>query len=1189
MTSLLRSISISAIMASALLGSVPSAPLAAASPTPTSGGFLSDSVAGGGVSPALISPPTLALGFVSTPVFSGLTNPTAARFAPDGSVFVIEKTGIVLRYASISSGTPTVFADLSTEVNSYWDRGLMGLALAPNYPTDPSVYVLYAYDHNPVHDYNPSAPASWNDNCPSPPGALTDGCPIISRLSKLTANAGGASWSGTETVLLSGWCQQGPSHSTDNLAFGPDGYLYVSAGEGDMFSVADYGQMGGTTSPLVTPANPCGDPPGTAGTALIPPAAEGGMLRAQSVLRTNGPALLSGSLLRINPATGAGVSGNPFYGSSDANAQKILSYGLRNPFRFTFRPGFATQVWIGDVGNSTWEEIDQAIVPTTSSPVSTTANNFGWPCYEGHAAGITYGSTVITQCTTLINATTATGPYYTYNHAAHISAGEACRTGSSSISAIAFYSGSAYPAAYHGALFFGDHSRDCIWAMLPDASGNPDPTNIVPIVTGSPTASTYWVGPVDLESGPDGNLYYVNLDTGTINRLSYGLPSALIKSDVTNGNAPLTVHFDGTGSSDPAGLGLTYAWTVPGGSCDNLSAAGPTCIFTGVGTANVTLKVTDANNATNTSLAYPITSGDVPPVPVIDSIDGAAPPAQPGAPYPPPAVRPAGVPAFWSVGDNISFAGHATSAVDGSEPAANLSWQLIMHHCPSDCHLHDLQTWTGAAGGSFSAPDHPYPSYLEVMLTATDAHGLSASSSIYLYPRTAVINLGSVPAGIDITASGTTLTAPASATFMDNGAVSLGVPASATIGGVSYVFSSWSDGGAATHTVTVHAGASYTANYTAVSGDTYHPISPVRLIDSRLNYGLSRLHSGLPQTFAVAGQVGIPANAVAISGNAVSVGSSVGGYFAFTTSPTSTPGTSTLNFPTGDLRANNIIIGLGPGGTLSVVYIGGSGSADIVLDITGYFTADGSGDTYHAMAPVRVVDSRINQGVTGALHTGLPKTFAVAGVGGIPANAVAITGNLATVGSTTGGYFALTTTPTAHPATSTLNFPRADVRANGVVMPLTGGGISVVYISSAGATADIVFDVTGFFTADGSGVLYHVLTPARLVDSRLNYGLGRLHTNGPATFAVAGRVGVPAGAVAITGNLTTVGSTGGGYFALTTAPTSAPSTSTLNFPRADVRANGVVMTLTGGNISVVYKATSGSSADIVFDVTGFFK
>jgi glucose/arabinose dehydrogenase len=1161
-------------------------------------GFLNDactsSAVAGGVSPAVVGTLTLAAGFSDSVVFAGLTNPTSIRFAADGSVWVLQKAGQILRYSSINATTHTVWADLSAEVNSYWDRGLMGLALAPNFPTDPSVYVLYTYDHNPVHDYLSSAPAVWNDACPSNPGALTDGCPTLGRLSKLTANAAGTTWTGTETVMLQGWCQQGPSHSMDNLGFGPDGYLYVTAGEGDMFNVADYGQMGGSQSPIVTPANPCGDPPSPAGTALTAPTAEGGMLRSQSALRPGGPVVLNGTMLRINPNTVAGAPGNPFATSSDATAQKILAYGLRNPFRFTFRPGFPNQVWIGDVGNSTWESIDQVPIPTSGGSLSATANNFGWPCYEGGHTGITYGNTVITQCTNLINSGIVNQPYYTYNHAANIATGEACRTGSSSISALSFYSGTAYPAAYQGALFFGDHSRDCIWAMLPDASGNPNPANIVPVVTGSPTASTYWTGVVDLESGPGGNLYYVNLDNGTINRLTYGLPSALIKSDVTTGNVPLVVHFDGSASSDPIGLGLSYAWTVPGGVCDSLTIAKPTCTFSTAGGWNVTLKVTDANSNQNTGVAYKITSGDTPPLVVIDTINGATPPTQPGLPSPPPAIRPAGVPAFWNVGDNISFTGHATSTLDGTEPAANLSWQLIMHHCPSDCHLHFLQTWTGAASGSFSAPDHPYPSYLEVMLTATDSLGVSSSTSIYLYPKTATININSVPAGLSLTVGGNPVTTPGQATFMNGGAVSLAALASVTIGGQSYNFTSWSDGGALSHTVTAVDGASYTANYQAVvvkvQNATYHPLTPIRLVDSRLNYGLTKLQDHVPQTFAVTGHVGVPANAVAVTGNVATCDSTGGGYFALTTTPTSTPSTSTINFPAGDIRANNVTMALGPGGTISVVFNSwGGASSDIVFDVTGYFTNDATGDTYHPLTPIRLADSRFNYGLT-RLQNRAPQILAVTGHVGVPANAVAVTGNVVSVSSTYGGYFALTTAPTSTPVTSTVNFPTGDIRANGVTMALGAGGtIAVTYASIPGSSSDIVFDVTGYFTADATGDGYKLMSPTRLLDSRFGQGITILGDHAPRTFAVAGQVGVPANAVAITGNLVAVIPSGGGYFALTTAPTSTPSTSTINFPAGDIRANGVTVALgASGTLSVVYNSWGGASSQIVFDVTGYF-
>ena len=85
---------------------------------------------------------------------------------------------------------------------------------------------------------------------------------------------------GTEQVLVEDWCQQYPVHTGGGLAFGADGYLYFSGGDGSTASFWDYGQTG-------TPANPCGDPPGAVGDLLTPPTAEGGRLRVQD-LRTAG-------------------------------------------------------------------------------------------------------------------------------------------------------------------------------------------------------------------------------------------------------------------------------------------------------------------------------------------------------------------------------------------------------------------------------------------------------------------------------------------------------------------------------------------------------------------------------------------------------------------------------------------------------------------------------------------------------------------------------------------------------------------------------------------------------------------------------------------------------------------------------------------------------------------------------------
>jgi hypothetical protein len=73
--------------------------------------------------------------FQDTIVFNGLTQPMTVRFASDGRVFVTEKSGRILIYSNLSDTTPTLFADLSTNVHDFWDRGLMSLALAPNFPT----------------------------------------------------------------------------------------------------------------------------------------------------------------------------------------------------------------------------------------------------------------------------------------------------------------------------------------------------------------------------------------------------------------------------------------------------------------------------------------------------------------------------------------------------------------------------------------------------------------------------------------------------------------------------------------------------------------------------------------------------------------------------------------------------------------------------------------------------------------------------------------------------------------------------------------------------------------------------------------------------------------------------------------------------------------------------------------------
>ena len=331
---------------------------------------------------------TTPTGFSESVVFSGLTNPTALRFSPDGRIFVAEKRGVIKVFDSLTDTTPTVFADLNANVHNFWDRGLLGMTLDPEFPANPYVYVLYTYDHE-LGSLSPAprwgTPGVYSDPCPTPPGPTADGCLVSGRLSRLTAS--GNTMTGSEQVLVEDWCQQYPSHSIGSVEFGRSGALYASGGDGASFNFADWGQDG-------NPLNPCGDPPGGVGATLSPPTAEGGALRSQDLQTTGDPVSLDGSVIRVDPATGAGLATNPLASSTDPNARRIVAYGLRNPFRITERPG-TDELWIGDVGWNDWEEINRL------EPSSSQVRNFGWPCYEGNGRQAGYDGANLSVCENL--------------------------------------------------------------------------------------------------------------------------------------------------------------------------------------------------------------------------------------------------------------------------------------------------------------------------------------------------------------------------------------------------------------------------------------------------------------------------------------------------------------------------------------------------------------------------------------------------------------------------------------------------------------------------------------------------------------------------------------------------------------------------------------------------------------------
>ncbi len=586
---------------------------------------------------------TLPPGFQESTVFSGLTNPTVVRFSPDGRVFVAEKSGLIKVFDSLSDPSPTLFADLSTNVHNFWDRGLLGFALDPGFPATPYVYVLYAHDAA-IGGVAPrwGTPGVLSDPCPTPPGATADGCVVSGRLSRL--QAAGNTMTGTEQVLIEDWCQQYPSHSVGSLAFGDDGALYVSGGDGASFNFADWGQDG-------SPLNPCGDPPGSPGSVLTPPTAEGGALRSQDLRTGADPTSLDGALLRVDPATGQGLPDNPLAFSSDPNARRIVAYGFRNPFRIGVRPR-TSEIWVGDVGWNTWEEVDRV---QRGSEVL----NFGWPCYEGTGRQSGYDGANLNICENLYaaGAGAVTAPYYAWNHSALVVPGETCPTGGSSAAGTAFYDGGNYPG-YAGALFFADYSRDCIWAMRAGADGLPDPAVRVTFAAGA-------ANPVDIQIGPEGDLFYADFDGGTVRRIRYFSanrpPVAVATANPTAGAAPLLVTFNGSGSSDPdAGDTISYAWDLDeDGLFDDATVAQPTRTYNAAGSYVARLRVTDAAGASAVSAPLTITVGNNAPSATIVAPSAGT---------------------TWRVGDVISFSGSATDPEQGTLPASSLT--LGARHAP---------------------------------------------------------------------------------------------------------------------------------------------------------------------------------------------------------------------------------------------------------------------------------------------------------------------------------------------------------------------------------------------------------------------------------------------------------------------------------------------------------------------------
>jgi glucose/arabinose dehydrogenase len=613
---------------------------------------------------------TLPSGFFMTDVNDvNWPQPVGAVFSTDGlKLFVWEKSGKV--YVNNRVGTDyvkqsTPVIDLSAEVLNDRDFGLLGFALDPEFSSNGYIYLLYVVDRRFLMNNN-TTPDDINEA-------------TIGRLTKYQTEMSGGNMIAklsTRKILIGETKSTGfpilyESHGIGSLAFAADGTLLVTCGDGASYSATDGGSVSHTYYQQAL------------NDGIIRPEENVGSFRSQ-MLNSH-----SGKLLRINPENGDGLPSNPFYDAENPKSPKsrVWALGLRNPFRMSVKPGSGStnpsagdigEVFIGDVGYTTWEELNIVKAP---------GMNFGWPLYEGQTPHTGY-TALNTQnkdepntfgpCNgrdffrfkDLLRQDNAQKDNHVYNacnntqligsgnrfiHArpaidwkhGSLPSDNIARVGRFDANGIAISPTIGTAASeVNGVPFRGNCTAGGIWYTGAGNSFPPEYKNtflgvdyntnwlrrfsidFTDVVTKVDAFGTNMGSVVCLVENPlDGTLVCVNVGSsatnGTVKKMSYGgniPPVAKINADkYYSPDASFTVNFDGTESSDQDGSISTYSWNFgdPGSPGGNTSTS-PTPSHTFVsatGSKKFIVQLTVTDNSGSSSIRQLIVSAaNTPPV-----------------------------------------------------------------------------------------------------------------------------------------------------------------------------------------------------------------------------------------------------------------------------------------------------------------------------------------------------------------------------------------------------------------------------------------------------------------------------------------------------------------------------------------------------------------------------------------------
>jgi len=516
---------------------------------------------------AVVRAQTLPPDFVAEPVAGGWNQPTCVCFAGADDLLVAEKAGLLWDVRrGFKHGKPVL--DLQQEVLNNGDRGLLSVAVDPQWDVNGLVYLLYVVDPN--EDGN-----DWEQETF---GRLTRYATSIDVNGDLVADPA------SRAVLIGQtWGEGFPSlhfsHAVGDLRFASDGSLLVSNGDGAHWDLTDFGGY---------------DPDGF-GAGKFDAREDIGAFRSQSLTS------LSGKVLRIDPATGLGLPDNPFFTGDPADAaSRVWILGLRNPFRFCLDPGSGSpeRLYLSDVGWFQWEEVSRG----------TRGINLGWPCWEaGFICKSYYNNNPFGQCH---DASLFTKPLLNWNHVDPKNIGYIgnCATG------VCVYTGTEYPQKYRGRLFYCDYGQSWIRS--------------VPFVNDVPVQPELFAsganGPIGLVPDPsNGDLYLVSMANNAVQHLRYTKtnhpPVAVVTVAPPYGTLPYDVALDASASYDPEGGALTFDWDLGDGSHSTQSSLNKS--YPNAQNYFVSLTIADAGGETS-KFTQTLVAGDTPPS--IVSIDSPA-------------------------------------------------------------------------------------------------------------------------------------------------------------------------------------------------------------------------------------------------------------------------------------------------------------------------------------------------------------------------------------------------------------------------------------------------------------------------------------------------------------------------------------------------------------------------------------